>query len=76
LDSESYQIQIKKIVTFVQLLSQVLNRIGSTSGTFAQVVELGISGIENISYFPVLSSVAGITVALIEQELGRTDRKF
>jgi len=57
-------------------LSQVLNRIGAASGIFAQVIELGISGIENISYFPILTSIAGIILALAEPELEETDREY
>ncbi len=54
-------------------MSQVLNRVGSSAGTFAQVMELGISGVENITYFPILAAVAGIIVALLRNEVDKTE---
>jgi len=50
-----------------------MNRIGSNTGSFAQVLDLNISGLENITYYPILSSVAGILIALISSETGKTN---
>jgi hypothetical protein len=52
-------------------MSQVLNRIGSNTGSFSNVIELDIPGLENVTHFPVLSAVAGILVSLIQTELGK-----
>jgi hypothetical protein len=36
-------------------------------------MELGISGVENITYFPILAAVAGIIVALLRNEVDKTE---
>lgn len=54
------------------LLSQVINRIGSNSGCFSNVIELDIPGLENVNHFPILSAVAGIIVSMIEPELNKS----
>ncbi|CAG7734881.1 unnamed protein product [Allacma fusca] len=51
------------------LLSQILNRIGSNSGSFAQVIDLDIAGLENVTHYPILSAVAGILLAAVRNEL-------
>ncbi|CAL8088738.1 unnamed protein product [Orchesella dallaii] len=51
------------------LLSQIMNRIGNNTGCFAQVIELDIPGLENVTYYPLLSSVGGILVSLIVRDL-------
>ena len=40
---------------FLQLLTQVLNRITSKSNTFDMVVAANIPGLETVDHFPILS---------------------
>lgn len=54
-------------------MCQILNRIGSNTGSFAQVIELDIPGLENVTYYPLLSAVAGILIALIGNEVDKTE---
>ncbi|XP_021964522.1 E3 ubiquitin-protein ligase RNF123 isoform X2 [Folsomia candida] len=55
------------------LLSQVINRIGSNTGCFANVIDLDIPGLENVTHYPILSAVAGIIVGMILPDLDKTE---
>ncbi|KAK3585943.1 hypothetical protein CHS0354_038485 [Potamilus streckersoni] len=49
----------------IQLVCQVLNRITMKGGMFDSVVSLYITGMESVTYYPILSVIAGILIYLI-----------
>ncbi|XP_074594446.1 kip1 ubiquitination-promoting complex subunit 1 [Brevipalpus obovatus] len=46
-------------------LNQILNRITVPTGCFEYIIDLDMVGLEMVTYFPILSAVGGLLVALV-----------
>nr|XP_012138536.1 PREDICTED: E3 ubiquitin-protein ligase RNF123 isoform X2 [Megachile rotundata] len=52
-----------------QLLCQVLNRMSSQTSCFQHIVLLEIPDLESVDHFPILAAVAGILLALLNDDI-------
>ncbi|XP_029043573.1 E3 ubiquitin-protein ligase RNF123-like [Osmia bicornis bicornis] len=58
-----------------QLLCQVLNRMSSQTSCFQHIVLLEIPDLESVDHFPILAAVAGILLALLNEDMANFKSK-
>jgi Kip1 ubiquitination-promoting complex protein 1 len=59
----------------IQMLCQVLARVGGSHNVFDRIVHLRLPGLETVDHFPILVAVVGVLVQLVISDKGLVEQR-